>query len=167
MGILNTQISNNSDSVNRNFTIHPSNIQIISRGTVIGMVQSINPSESVNVTKVQALGVEGVVTSAKSNYTGGTFSTPLIVIYDSSPFESFGVEDEGGGVGGLRQLTRVKGLYQQRIPLDIRQVIYTPSLGSEDITTYVNCWITSFGTTVNISSAVVNANVSWTYEKVV
>lgn len=165
MGILNVQASNQADGTVRGMTVNPANIQIQCNGSVIGMVQSINPNESINVQKIQALGFEGVVTSAKGNYSGGTFSTPVIQIYDTTPLEAFGITDQGGGVGGMRQLPRLKNLAQQRQPVDIVSITFTPNTGEEIVERYVNCWITNYGKTVNTSGASITVNVSWTYEK--
>lgn len=167
MGVLNVMQASDADGSIRNLPIHPSNHQIMSRGTVVGVVQQFSPNESRTATSVFGLGIEGVVTTAISNYGGGTFTTPLIQIYDTQPLEAFGIIDTGGGIGGLRQLPRIKSLAQQRSPLDIRAVIYTPNIGDEILETYRNCWITSYSKTVSVSSGTIGINVGWKYEKIV
>lgn len=167
MGILNVQQATGADGSVRNLTTNPTNHQILSRGNVIGLVQSFSPSESRTVQKVMGLGIEGVITSAVGNYSGGTFQTPLIMIYDQTPMEAFGVIDQGGGVGGLRQLPRVISLKQQRTPLDIRSVLHTPNEGEQIVETYKGCWITSYSKTIAISGATVGVSVGWSYEDVI
>lgn len=164
---LNVMQASDSDGSIRNMMVHPANHQIVSNGIVVGVVQSFSPNESRTATSVFGLGVEGVVTTAISNYGGGTFTTPTMQIYDTQPLEAFGIVDRGGGVGGLRQLPRVKSLYQQRQPLDIRVVVYTPAVGDEILETYRNCWITSYSKTVAATSGTIGVNVGWKYEKVV
>lgn len=167
MGILNVMQAADADGSVRGLPTHPANHQIVSRGNVVGMVQSFSPNETRTVNPVMALGFEGVVVSAVGNYSGGTFTTPLIQIYDLMPLEAFGIVDKGGGVGGLRQLPKLKSLYQQREPLDIRSVLFTPALGEEIIETYRNCWITSYSKTVNVTGSTIGFNVGWRYEKIV
>lgn len=167
MGILNVQAAADADGSVQGLTTHPANHQIISRGNVVGLVQSFGPNETRTVSPVMGLGVEGVVTSAVANYSGGTFNTPLIQIYDITPLEAFGIIDRGGGIGGLRQLPQLKSLYQQREPLDIRSVLQTPNEGEQIIETYRNCWITSYSKTINVTGATVGVNVGWRYEKVI
>lgn len=162
--VLNVQAARDSDGNVFGLNVHPCNTQILSRGNVIGFVQSISESESRSVGKIFAIGVEGPVGSAVGNYGGGTLQTPVIQIYDTTPLEAFGIEDQGGGVGGLRQLPRIKSLYQQRLPLDIRSIVFTPNSGEELVTTYVNCWITSTSKTIQTSGATVGFSVSWSYE---
>jgi hypothetical protein len=166
MGILNTQIANNSNGSVVGMTTHPTNIEILINGSRVGMIQSFSPSESRNVTPIMALGVEGVVTSSVGNYSGGTFSTPMIEIYDQTSLAALGVVDQGGrDPGGLRQLTISKALYQQRIPVDIRAVTYTPAIGAETIDTFVNCYITSYSKSISISASTISVGVSWRYER--
>lgn len=149
-------------------TVNPQNIDIICNGRVIGMVQSINPQESRAVTKITALGYEGVITSAPSNYQGGTFLTPMIMIYDQSSLEAFGIVDNGGRLrGGLRSLPKIISLKQQRIPLDIVIVTSTPVIGAESVTTYVRCWITSFGQTFQTNGTTIAENIGWSYDDVI
>ena len=167
MGILNVASASDQDGTIRNLLVHPSNIQILCKGLVVGMIQSISPNESRNAAPVQSLGVEGVVTTAVGNYSGGTFTTSHIMIYDQEAMEAFGIVDAGGGIGGLRALPRIKSLYQQRLPLDVRVITYTPTEGQEIIDTYRNCWITSYSKTINIGSATVGLSVGWRYEKIV
>lgn len=164
---LNVQQTTDSDGSLVNLPINPANHQIMSRGNVIGVVQSFSPNESVTVTPIMSLGIEGVVTLAKSNYQGGTFSTPLVAIYDTEPLEAFGIVDNGGGIGGLRPLTRIKSLYQQREPLDIRAITNTPSTGEEYVETYRTCWITSYSKTITATSSTIGINVGWRYAKVI
>lgn len=148
-------------------TQNPANHQIVCRGNVVGMVQGFSMSENKTVTPIFSLGVEGPVTTAVGNYGGGTLNTPLVAIYDITPLEAFGITDSGGGVGGLRALPRLISLSQQREPVDIRSVIYTPAEGQEEIETYRNCWVTSYGKSVNVTGAMVSVNCAWRFEKIV
>lgn len=168
MGVLNVQQATRQNGSVQGLAVQPYNIEIICNGSVIGMVQSINPAETRNVNKIQAIGVEGVVTSVPGNYTGGTFSTPMIEIYDQAAMEAWGIVDEGGRVrGGLRALPRVISLKQQRRPVDINIITYTPVEGAEYIETYLNCWITSYGRTIQVGNNTIGINVSWTYDDVI
>lgn len=164
---LNVQSSIDVDGQVTGMTVHPANIRILSRGVEVGMIQSFSPNESKAATPIMALGVEGVVTTALGNYQGGTFNAPLIQIYDNMPLEAFGIVDNGGGIGGLRALPRVKSLSQQREPVDVRSITYTPTAGQEIIETYRNCYLTAYSKTIAITSATVVVNTSWRYEKVV
>ena len=164
---LNVQSSSDADGRTTGMTVHPANIRILSRGVEVGMIQSFSPNESKTASPVMALGVEGVITTALGNYQGGTFSAPVVQLYDNMPLEAFGVVDNGGGIGGLRQLPRVKSLYQQREPVDVRSITYTPTSGQEIIETYRNCYLTAYSKTIAVTSATIVANTSWRYEKVV
>lgn len=167
MGSLNVQNSTDSTGSVVGLSINPQNIQILANGNVVGVVQNINPNEGRTATPIMGLGVEGVVTTAISNYSGGTFTTGLIAIYDLMPLESFGIVDVGGGVGGLAAQPRIKSLYQQRDPLDVRSITYTPNTGVQLVDTYRTCWITSYSKTIQTSQATVGINVGWRYQLLV
>ena len=67
------------------------NIFIYANGGIVGMVQSMNISETRQINKLQAVGWEGVVQSVPSNTKGGQIQLQRIALYDSTMFGALGL----------------------------------------------------------------------------
>lgn len=80
------------------------NIFIYANGCIVGMIQSFNVNESRNITKMQAIGWEGVVQAVPNNTEGGSISVSRMALYNSNLFNALGLNKTGipynGNIGG-------------------------------------------------------------------
>ncbi|AEO93440.1 virion structural protein [Bacillus phage G] len=134
------------------------NIRIKMNGDVIGMVQSLAVSESRNINKLQAVGQEGVVQAVPSNTNGGQLTVSRIALYDRKMIDVTGINNNDIGV--------FVTLRQQRVPFEIS--CETPSNAGEDtvfgdITTYYDCWISSYSKSYSVQSITVAENLTIQY----
>ena len=67
-----------------NLAIASTNISVYSNDMRIGFVQSLTPSESRNITKVQELGTEGVVQAVPGNTNGGQLAITRFSVYNAN-----------------------------------------------------------------------------------
>ena len=112
--------------------ITTTNIQVFSNGMRVGFVQSFNPSESRNITKVQELGTEGVVQAVPGNTNGGQLSISRFAVYNGSLMNAIGGTDTGKFVstdemydGNYSRSNGIfsnpfKTLKDQRVPLEFK-----------------------------------------------
>lgn len=134
------------------------NIKIKMNGEIVGMVQSLSVSESRNINKLQAVGQEGVVQAVPGNTNGGQLTISRIALYDRKMIDATGINNNDLGV--------FVTLRQQRVPFEIS--CETPSsAGTEvifdDITTYYDCWISSYSKSYTVQSITVAENITVQY----
>ena len=71
------------------------NTFIFANGSIVGMVQSFNVSESRGVNKLQAIGWEGVVQAVPENTKGGSLTMSRIALYESQIWNALGLTTSG------------------------------------------------------------------------
>lgn len=138
------------------------NIKMKINGEVIGMVQSLSVSESRSINKLQAIGFEGVVQAVPGNTQAGQLSISRIALYDRRFADTVGINDNDIGI--------FVTLRNQRVPFEIS--IETPTSVSSnsvnylDVTTYYDCWISSYSKSYQVSSITVAENLTVQYSDV-
>lgn len=169
----------------RNLAITTTNISVFANGQKVGFVQSLSPSESRNITAVQALGEEGVVQMVPGNTTGGQISMTRFAVYNSNIFNALGLTRTGTFVppvginatnaSSLDATYRTYGnpfktLKDQRVPFEIQVKTRIPTQdGSEQffIETYLDCWITSYSKTIASNTITISEQVTASYSDVI
>lgn len=137
------------------------NIKLKMNGEVVGMVQSIAVSESRNINKLQAVGFEGVVQAVPSNTNGGQLTISRIALYDRKMANITGLHNNDVGV--------FVTLRQQRVPFEITAETPTGANGSviyNDITTYYDCWVSSYSKSYTVQQITVAENLTVQYSDV-
>ena len=71
------------------------NVFVFANGSIVGMIQSFTVTESRTVTKLQAIGWEGVVQAVPENTKGGTLNVSRIALYESSIWNALGLTTSG------------------------------------------------------------------------
>lgn len=138
------------------------NIKIKMNGEVVGMVQSLAVSESRNINKLQAVGFEGVVQAVPSNTNGGQLTVSRIALYDRKMVNVTGIHNNDIGV--------FVTLRQQRVPFEIS--VETPTgvasgnTQYNDVTTYYDCWISSYSKSYTVQQITVAENLTIQYSDV-
>ena len=106
---LNTQRAsqNNIRQSNDDFNLNPTtaednnllqtstNIFIFAGGTAVGMIQTFTVTENRPLTKLQAIGWEGVVQNVPGNTDGGTLNVTRLALYESSMWNALGMTTSG------------------------------------------------------------------------
>ena len=136
------------------------NIKVKMNGEIVGMIQSLTVSESRNINKLQAVGFEGVVQAVPSNTNGGQLTVSRIALYDRKIVNITGIHDNDLGV--------FVTLRQQRVPFEIS--IETPTgpgtSAYHDVTTYYDCWISSYSKSYTVQQITVAENLTIQYSDV-
>lgn len=137
------------------------NITIKMNGEIVGMVQSLASSESRNINKLQAVGFEGVVQAVPSNTNGGQLTVSRIALYDRKMVNVTGIHNNDLGV--------FVTLRQQRVPFEIS--VSTPTAAGADtvlgdVTTYYDCWISSYSKSYTVQQITVAENLTIQYSDV-
>lgn len=150
------------------------NIFIYANGGIVGMIQSFRVSESRNVTKLNAIGYEGVVQAVPGNTTGGQLDVTRIALYNSNLWQALGLTTDGAPYTGIGSKVHQTGftdnvdygpaptggapfrtLRDQRVPFEI--VVKTPMDGNgtrfyEE--RYVDCWLASYSKSYSVSGEI-------------
>ncbi len=163
--------------------ITSTNIEVFANGMRVGFVQSFNPSESRNITKVQELGTEGVAQAVPGNTTGGQLSISRFAVYNGNLFNALGGTDTGKFVSSSDQYdgnySRSNGIFSnpfktlkdQRVPLEFKVKTKMPN-GTNDtpryyVDTYLDCWLASYTKTVAANTITVSEQATVQYSDVV
>lgn len=116
-----------------NLAVTSTNINVYANGMRVGFIQSLTPSESRTITKIQELGTEGVVQSVPGNTNGGQLAISRFAVYNGNLWNSLGLTRTGkfvtkndiqktpasvmtGGSYG----NPFKTLKDQRVPIEIK-----------------------------------------------
>ena len=150
----------NPDSGYKNGLLQAStNIKIKMNGETVGMVQSLSVSENRNINKLQAVGFEGIVQAVPSNTNGGQLTVSRIALYDRKMANITGIHDNDLGV--------FVTLRQQRVPFEISVETPTSTNGGvvkyEDVSTYYDCWISSYNKSFTVQQITVAENLTIQY----
>ena len=104
---LNTQRANRNDIRTSSYDLNPTNSQsngllqtstnifIYANDTVVGMIQTFTVTENRPLTKLQAIGYEGVVQNVPGNTDGGTLNVTRLALYESSMWNALGMTNTG------------------------------------------------------------------------
>ena len=104
---LNTQRANRNDIRTSNYLLDPqnaesngllqtsTNIFIYANDSVVGMIQTFTVTENRPLTKLQAIGYEGVVQNVPGNTDGGTLNVTRLALYESSMWNALGMTSSG------------------------------------------------------------------------
>jgi len=104
---LNTQRANQNTIKPSNYNLDPTdaqsngllqtstNIFIYANNTVVGMIQNFTVTENRPLTKLQAIGYEGVVQNVPGNTDGGTLNVTRLALYESSMWNALGMTNVG------------------------------------------------------------------------
>ena len=107
--------TNLKDEAVRGLAVASTNISIICNNRVIGMIQSFNISEQRTVTKLQSIGIEGVIQAVPGNTNGGSIQAQRVALYGERIYDAL-------GVGNWSQSSSNKlfsTLKDQRVPFEI------------------------------------------------
>ena len=162
--------------------ITSTNIQVYSNDMRVGFVQSLTPSESRTITKVQELGSEGVVQSVPGNTNGGQIAITRFAVYNGNLWNSLGLtptgkfttrDDQIADSTSKRQDSGTYGnpfktLKDQRVPLEIKVKTVMPdsSANSYYIETYVDCWLDSYTKTIAANTITISEQATIQYSDV-
>lgn len=164
--------------------IATTNVSIWSNNMKIGFVQSASPSENRSITKVQALGVEGVVQSVPGNTNGGQISLSRLAVYNSNLFNALGLSRTGGFAGTAAFSANnsstqdaiyktysnpFKTLKDQRVPIEIKIVTNMPnSVTNQTIEEiYLDCWLSSYSKSIASSTITITEQATIQYSDVI
>ena len=86
---------NPQDSFSNSKLQTSTNIFIYSNEHIVGMIQSFTINENRQITKLQAIGWEGVVQAVPTNYRGGSLQCTRVALYDSNLFSALGLNTHG------------------------------------------------------------------------
>lgn len=174
----------------------PTNIFIFANGCIVGMIQSLQVSESRDTKVLQAIGWEGVVQQVPNNYKGGQLTVNRIALYESSLWNALGLATTGVPFNEIGKKTyeetsatspiwdtarhefdnsgnkvhsrlAFKTLKDQRVPLEIQTK--TRREGSSDdfyVETYIDCWLSAYGKTYGVNDITVTENATIKYADV-
>lgn len=150
--------------------ITTTNVEVWSNGVKVGFMQSVSPSESRNIVKVQELGTEGVVQAVPGNTNGGQLSISRFALYNSTLFAALGLtpsgthsiptslhksygtsEDANYNVGAGKN--PFKTLKDQRVPIEIKvktkkPIDYASGKDGWYEEAYVDCWLSSYSKSI-------------------
>lgn len=166
-----------------NMAVTSTNISVWSNGQKVGFIQNASPSESRNVTKVQALGEEGVVQVVPGNTQGGQLSLTKFAVYNGNIFNALGLTRTGKFVTRDQMdlsssRSKVpptqtfgnpfKTLKDQRVPIEIEVKTLHPGTEVQYfVETYLDCWVTSYSKTIASSTITISEQVTVSYSDVV
>lgn len=192
--LFNPALNNNvqSDGLAQTST----NIFIYSNGSIVGMIQSFTINENRNVTKLQAIGYEGVVQAVPGNTNGGTLSVSRIALYQSNLWGALGLTTSGKTYNPTGSKVHTgsdeafghnkdtldynkddtykvasnmvfKTLRDQRVPLEIQVKTKASGSGNEFvIDRYVDCWLQSYSKAYTVGNITVSEQATISYADV-
>ena len=147
------------------------NISAYANDMKIGFVQSLTPSESRTITKVQELGSEGAVQSVPGNTNGGQLSISRFAVYNASLWNALGLTHNGEFAKPVDQIYNdsskrqdsgnygnpFKTLKDQRVPIEFKVKTKIPNSADEAyyIETYVDCWLSSYSKSYSVGTITV------------
>lgn len=158
--VIDPQMTNREQGAQNGLLQTSTNIKLLINGSTIGMVQSLSVSENRTINKLAAIGAEGVVQAVPGNTNGGQLSISRIALYDSRFADAVGINDTTDIAAGVFVTLR-----NQRVPFEI--AIETPISASKmDVTTYCDCWISSYSKSYAVSTITVAENLTVQYSDV-
>ncbi len=183
--MLNTQRASGMPEIGTSgskLPITTTNIEVYSNGQRVGFVQSLAPSESRQISRVQELGHEGVVQLVPHNTLGGQLSISRFAVYNSNLFNALGATRTGKfslvgefndtvtigsqhGSGATSYSNPFKTLKDQRVPLEIQAKTKLPD-NSYLIETYLDCWLASYTKTVAANTITITEQATVQYSDV-
>ncbi len=183
---LNTQRASGMPDVGNTggkLAVTTTNIEVYANGMKIGFVQSLTPSETRNIVKVQELGTEGVVQSVPSNTQGGQLSITRFAVYNGNLYNAVGATKTGqyinsnaspamipGSATSMDETYRTYGnpfktLKDQRVPLEFQVKTKMPD-GKYFIENYVDCWLASYSKTIAANTITITESATIQYSDV-
>lgn len=145
------------------------NISVWSNGNKVGFIQNASPSESRNITKVQALGEEGVAQVVPGNTQGGQLSLTRFAVYNANIFNALGLTSTGDFVTSGQVVSKAanpfKTLKDQRVPIEVQVKTKQPN-NTVFVETYLDCWVTSFSKTIASNTITISEQVTVSYSDV-
>lgn len=155
--------TNFQDEPVRGLAVASTNISIICNDRVIGMIQSFNISEQRTVTKLQSIGVEGVIQAVPGNTNGGSIQAQRVALYGERIYDALGVNQWSQSSNSKLFST----LKDQRVPFEIVVETKLPEgLGGAYRETYKDCWISSYKKSYTVQNITVSEDVTIMYADV-
>lgn len=162
--------------VGGNLAVTSTNIEVFANSMKVGFVQSLTPSESRNIIKVQELGTEGVVQSVPSNTNGGQLSITRFAVYNANLLNAIGATRDGNFTQKFDSVTQLtneattysnpfKTLKDQRVPLEFKVETKSPS-GDSFVERYIDCWLSSYSKTIAATTITVTESATIQYSDV-
>lgn len=159
------------------------NIEAYSNNMKIGFVQSLTPSESRTITKVQELGSEGVVQSVPGNTNGGQLAISRFAVYNASLWNALGLTATGEFAKVADQIANdsskrndsgtygnpFKTLKDQRVPIEFKVKTKIPRIDNSEayyVETYIDCWLSSYSKTIAANTITVTESATIQYSDV-
>lgn len=142
----------NPKSSNENSLLQTStNIDILSNGVTVGMIQSFTITENRDINKLQEIGTEGVVQAVPGNTKGGSLNVNRMALYGSNLWDAVGLV----GVKNTDNTIQIfQTLKNQRVPFEIQ--IKTPRSNTDFYyETYIDCWLSSYSKTFAVGTITV------------
>jgi len=144
------------------------NIYLRANNTNIGMIQSFTTTENRTVTKLQAIGNEGVCQSVPQNYDGGQISASRLQLYGERLYDAFKLKSSSQAV--VNNTSIFKTLKDQRTPFEVQVLTVAGQDSSGNVSyyteTYVDCWIQQYSKTYQVSNITVSENCTIRYADV-
>jgi hypothetical protein len=148
----------------------------------IGFVQSLTPSESRTITKVQELGTEGVVQAVPGNTNGGQLAISRFAVYNANLWNALGLTPTGTFTKRDDQIidsaskrndsgtygNPFRTLKDQRVPLEFKVKTKLPDSSAQAyyIETYVDCWLSAYSKTIAANTITVSETATIQYSDV-
>lgn len=167
-----------------NLAVTSTNIEVFANGMRVGFVQSLTPSETRNIVKVQELGTEGVVQSVPSNTQGGQLTISRFAVYNANLYNALGATKQGTMVNSKSTPAMIydnattkpdsyktygnpfKTLKDQRVPLEFKVKTKMPDSNNYLMEDYVDCWLASYSKTLAANTITITENATIQYSDV-
>ena len=183
---LNTQRASGMPDVGNTggrLAVTSTNIEVYANGMKVGFVQSLTPSDTRNIVKVQELGTEGVVQSVPSNTQGGQLSITRFAVYNGNLYNALGATRTGQFAATTGTPTFINGdakvkddtyktygnpfktLKDQRVPLEFQVKTKMPD-GKYFIENYIDCWLASYSKTIAANTITITESATIQYSDV-
>lgn len=134
------------------------NVSVFLRGARIGVIQSLDRSETRPMQPIQEMGTENVVEIVPGNTTGGTLRASRFLLYNNRFHQLLGSVD---GINDNRGVL-FNNLYQQRIPFEIHVQTRTPN-GQPVNETFVDCWVSDYSRSYTVGTITISENCTIAY----
>ena len=138
------------------------NVSVYLRGVRVGVIQSLERSETRDLAPIQELGTENVVEIVPGNTKGGSLTVSRFALYANLFHQLLGSVD---GTSDNRT-DPFENLYQQRIPFEIQITQKTPA-GGTVTKTFVDCWLSDYRQSYTTGTITITESCTIGYARVV
>ena len=140
--------------------------KVLINGQLIGVVQSLDPSQDRNTTPVRGIGIGDRIIERVWGLTDYKLTVTKFALFQSSIFQVFAAQADVATSNGFRMLA------QLRTPVDIQEILMLPVADPTSdaltirVTNYRGCYMTTFSAPRSIGGDIIiteTANFDCTY----